>query len=152
MAFLITKNKKKFSKYYQNTLHEFVIPKNKIMELAYKIDNDKDEKGQVVGAYINFKIGDEVFPSIVEFSREEVEIIGEVVRKNELFLKAVNSGTLFFVNQEICTCREFVRFVNLLPAKEYVTVNSNEHILRVSTRDSCSYKGKVILTIVLEPK
>ena len=151
MAFLITKNKKKFSKFWQNSLHEFIIPKNKMMEMAYKIADEKEKKDQVVGAYIHFKVGEEVFPSIVEFERNEVEIVGEEVTKNELIMKAIYEGGLFFVNEEIHTCLEFIKYLNLMPEKEFVSLNSNEDIFRVSTRNSCSYKGKINLTVVLEP-
>ncbi len=145
MKYLLTRKSKKLTKDYKNSRLEITIPANQMIEVAYKTAAGEDRKDQIVGAFIYLKMGDNVFPSIVEFSGDEVEIIGEKIGKDDLVKEAVTNGKLFFDNSQICTCWEFVHLLYNLPFESFTTVNDNEELLRVS----CGYKNALVNKQVL---
>lgn len=147
MKYLITRKVKKFTKDYKNSKFEITIPENQMIEVAYKTPVGEDRKEQIIGAYIYLKMGDNVYPSIVEFSKDEVEIIGDIITLTELMKEAVNRGKLFFFNKEICTCWEFIHQVKYLPFDSFTTINDNENMLKVSCGQN-NFKGKQVLTIL----
>ena len=102
MKYLITKKIKKLTKDLKNKRLEIIIPENQMIELAYKTPVGENRNEQIVGAYIYLKIGDTVYPSIVEFSGDEVEIVGDAIEKEKLIAAAVNRGKMFFLNSNIC--------------------------------------------------
>ena len=148
MRYLITRKVKKLSKDFKSNKLEITIPENQMIEVAYKAPTGEDRKEQIIGAYIYLKMGEKVYPSIVEFSMDEVEIIGDTITKLEFMQEAVLKGKLFFVNKEICTCWEFIRWLSYLPFENFKTVNDNESILRVVQGSKNSYAGKQEYVIV----
>ncbi len=148
MKYLITKKAKKLTKDYNNSTFEITIPKNQMIEVAYKTSAGEGRKEQIIGAFVYLKMGDEVYPSIVEFSSEEVELIGDTVKKEELFQEASLKGRMFFYNDEICTCWEFIRLINYLPFDSFTTVKDTENVLKVSFGYKNTLKGKQVLTVV----
>lgn len=155
MKYLITRKSKKLTKNLNNKKFEIIIPENQMIEVAYKTSAGEEKKEQIIGAYVYLKMGENVFPSIVEFSSDEVEIIGEVIGKNDFLEKATLEGKMFFVNGEICTCQEFVDAISEIDYDSFTILNNNENMLRVTTgrrnmltskRDS-NTSGKSILTV-----
>ena len=154
MKYLITRKSKKLTKNLNNKKFEIIIPENQMIEVAYKTSAGQEKKEQIIGAYVYLKMGESVFPSIVEFSSDEVEIIGEVIGKNDLLAKATDEGKMFFVNGEICTCQEFVGEVGEIDYENFTILNNNENMLRVTTgrrnmimANRSKNAGKTILTI-----
>ena len=148
MRYLITRKVKKLSKDFKSNKLEITIPENQMIEVAYKAPAGENRKEQIVGAYIYLKMGEKVYPSIVEFSMDEVEIIGDTITKTELMQEAALKGKMFFVNKEICTCWEFVRWLSYLPFENFKTVNDNESILRVVQGGKNSYAGRQEYVVV----
>ncbi len=148
MRYLITRKVKKLSKDFKSNKLEITIPENQMIEVAYKAPTGEDRKEQIIGAYIYLKMGEDVYPSIVEFSMDEVELIGDTISKAELVQEAVLKGRLFFINKEVCTCWEFVRMLNYLPFDDFKTVNDNDSILRVVQKNKASYPGKQEYVVV----
>lgn len=155
MKYLITRKSKKLTKNLNNKKFEIIIPENQMIEVAYKTSAGEEKKEQIIGAYVYLKMGENVFPSIVEFSSDEVEIIGEVMAKSDLLEKATAEGRMFFVNGEICTCQEFVAAIGEIDYESFTILNNNENMLRVTTgrrnmiasNRGKSVTGKSILTI-----
>jgi hypothetical protein len=154
MKYLITRKSKKLTKNLNNKKFEIIIPENQMIEVAYKTLAGQEKKEQIIGAYVYLKMGESVFPSIVEFSSDEVEIIGEVIGKNDLLAKATDEGKMFFVNGEICTCQEFVGEIGEIDYENFTILNNNENMLRVTTgrrnmitANRNKNSGKTILTI-----
>jgi|GEM_PF-1544955 len=153
MKYLITRKSKKLTKNLNNKKFEIIIPENQMIEVAYKTAGKK-QKEQIIGAYVYLKMGEDVFPSIVEFSSDEVEIIGETIDKNDLLKKAAAEGKMFFVNGEISTCQEFVAETLRTGYETFTILNNNENMLRVTTsrRNTLSshtkHAEKYVLTIV----
>jgi hypothetical protein len=154
MKYLITRKSKKLTKNLNNKKFEIIIPENQMIEVAYKTSAGQEKKEQIIGAYVYLKMGESVFPSIVEFSSDEVEIIGEVIGKNDLLAKATDEGKMFFVNGEICTCQEFVGEIGEIDYENFTILNNNENMLRVTTgrrnmitANRNKNAGKTILTI-----
>ncbi len=154
MKYLITRKSKKLTKNLNNKKFEIIIPENQMIEVAYKTLAGQEKKEQIIGAYVYLKMGESVFPSIVEFSSDEVEIIGEIIGKNDLLVKATVEGKMFFVNGEICTCQEFVGEIGDIDYEKFTILNNNENMLRVTTgrRNMITASrnknaGKTILTI-----
>ncbi len=133
MKYLITRKSKKLTKNLNNKKFEIIIPENQMIEVAYKTLAGQEKKEQIIGAYVYLKMGESVFPSIVEFSSDEVEIIGEIIGKNDLLAKATVEGKMFFVNGEICTCEEFVGEIGEIDYENFTILNNNENMLRVTT-------------------
>ncbi len=133
MKYLITRKSKKLTKNLNNKKFEIIIPENQMIEVAYKTLAGQEQKDQIIGAYVYLKMGESVFPSIVEFSSDEVEIIGEIIGKNDLLAKATVEGKMFFVNGEICTCEEFVGEIGEIDYDNFTILNNNENMLRVTT-------------------
>ncbi len=133
MKYLITRKSKKLTKNLNNKKFEIIIPENQMIEVAYKTLAGQEQKDQIIGAYVYLKMGESVFPSIVEFSSDEVEIIGEIIGKNDLLAKATVEGRMFFVNGEICTCQEFVGEIGDIDYENFTILNNNENMLRVTT-------------------
>lgn len=148
MKYLITKKMKKLTKDLKNKRLKIVIPKNQMIELAYKTPAGAGRKEQIVGAYIYLKMGDTVYPSIVEFSGDEVEIVGDSIEKEDLIMEAINNGKLFFLNQDICTCEEFVRALQSIPNDSFTIINDDDNFLRVSFRYKDALTGKQVLTMI----
>ncbi len=148
MRYLITRRVKKLSKDFKSNKLEITIPENQMIEVAYKAPTGNDRKEQIVGAYIYLKMGEKVYPSIVEFSMDEVEIIGDTITRMELMQEASLKGKMFFINREICTCWEFIRWLKYLPADTFKTVNDNDSILRVVQGSKNSYMGKQEYVVV----
>jgi len=148
MKYLITKKIKKFSKELKNKRLEIIIPENQMIELAYKTPAGENKKEQIVGAYIYLKIGDTVYPSIVEFSGDEVEIVGGTIEKEKLIATAVNKGKMFFLNSSICTCTEFVRALLGRPYDHLTILNDNEKYIRVVSGYKNSLSEKQIMTVI----
>lgn len=119
-----------------------------MIEVAYKTTAGEDRKEQIIGAFVYLKMGEEVYPSIVEFNGDEVELIGDAVNKEELLREASMKGKMFFYNDEICTCWEFIRLVGYLPFDTFTTVKDTENVLKVSFGNKNSVKGKQVLTVV----
>ena len=154
MKYLITRKSKKLTKNLNNKKFEIIIPENQMIEVAYKTLAGQEQKDQIIGAYVYLKMGESVFPSIVEFSSDEVEIIGEIIGKNDLLAKATVEGRMFFVNGEICTCQEFVGEIGDIDYEKFTILNNNESILRVTTgrrnmltANRNKNAGKTVLTI-----
>lgn len=155
VKYLITRKSKKLTKNLNNKKFEIVIPENQMIEVAYKTTAGQENNEQIIGAYVYLKMGENVFPSIVEFSGDEVEIIGEVIDKNDLLKKATVAGKMFFVNGEICTCQEFVSEIGETGYENFTILNNNENMLRVTTgrrnmltnKRTAKNAGKSILTI-----
>lgn len=148
MKYLITKKIKKLTKDLKNKRLEIIIPENQMIELAYKTPVGENRNEQIVGAYIYLKIGDTVYPSIVEFSGDEVEIVGDAIEKEKLIAAAVNRGKMFFLNSNICTCSEFVQALLCRQNSRFTVLNDNEKYLRVVSRYKNSPSGKQIMTII----
>lgn len=148
MKYLITKKIKKLTKDLKNKRLEIIIPENQMIELAYKTPVGENRKEQIVGAYIYLKIGDTVYPSIVEFSGDEVEIVGDAIEKEKLIALAVNKGKMFFLNSNICTCSEFVRALLCRQNSRFTILNDNDKYLRVVSRYKNPPSGKQIMTII----
>lgn len=148
MKYLITKKMKKLTKDLKNKRLKVVIPKNQMIELAYKTPAGVNKKEQIVGAYIYLKMGDTVYPSIVEFSGDEVEIVGDSITKEDLLKEAVDNGKLFFLNKDICSCKEFVQALLSVPNDSFTIVNDDENFLRVVFRYKNAMLGKQVLTVV----
>ncbi len=148
MRYLITRKVKKLTKDFKSNKLEITIPENQMIEVAYKAPTGKDRKEHIVGAYIYLKMGEKVYPSIVEFSMDEVEIIGDLLTKEEIMQEAAIKGKMFFVNKQICTCWEFVRWLTYLPYDHFKTVNDNDRILRVVQGSRSTYMGKQEYVIV----
>ncbi|MGI5876608.1 MAG: hypothetical protein ACOX6X_07335 [Dethiobacteria bacterium] len=149
MKYLITRKVKKLTKDYKNNTFEIVIPKDQMIELAYKTKAaNKDE--EIFGAYVNLRLGEKVYTSIVEFSNDEVEIIGDTMTKEELMETAIMKGKMFFWNKEICTCWEFIRKLKYLTHNTtFTTSNNNDALLRVIYGGSTVAANKQVLTIKL---
>ena len=154
VKYLITRKSKKLTKNLNNKKFEIIIPENQMIEVAYKTSAGQKKEEQIVGAYVYLKMGENVFPSIVEFSSDEVEIIGEIIGKNDLLVKATADGKMFFVNGEICTCQEFVGEIGDIDYEKFTILNNNESILRVTTgrrnmltANRNKNAGKTVLTI-----
>lgn len=154
MKYLITRKSKKLTKNLNNKKFEIIIPENQMIEVAYKTSAGQENNEQIIGAYVYLKMGESVFPSIVEFAGDEVELIGEIMEKNDLLVRATGEGKMFFVNGEICTCQEFVSEVGEIAYDDFTVLNNNENILRVTTgrrnmltANRNKNAGKTILTI-----
>ncbi|HHU75739.1 MAG TPA: hypothetical protein GXZ24_02415 [Firmicutes bacterium] len=148
MKYLITKKVKKLTKDLKNKRLKIIIPKNQMIELAYKTPAGANKKEQIIGAYIYLKMGDTVYPSIVEFSGDEVEIVGDSIEKDDLIAEAIDNGKLFFLNKDICTCAEFVRALLSIPNDNFTIVNNDDSCLRVIFRYKNAMVGKQALTVV----
>ena len=148
MKYLITKKIKKLTKDLQNKRFEIVIPENQMIELAYKTPAGNNRKEQIVGAYVYFKMGDTVYPSIVEFSGDEVEIVGDSITKEDLIAESINKGKLFFLNNKICTCAEFVKALLRIRNNKFTILNDEENFLRVVYGYKNSWVEKQFITIV----
>ena len=133
VKYLITRKPKRLTKNINNKKFEITIPENQMIEVAYKTSAGQDKNEQIVGAYVYLKMGENVFPSIVEFSGDEVEIIGEIISKNDLLEKATVTGRMFFVNGDICTCQEFAEAVDETGYENFTILNNNSNMLRVIT-------------------
>jgi len=131
MKYIITKKPKKLTKELKNKRLEIVIPENQMIELAYKTPAGEDIKEQIVGAYVYLKIGDAVYPSIVEFSGDEVKIVGDTITKDDLATKAILSGRVFLVDEEICTCLEFVQALQRNANNYFTILKDNKDLIRV---------------------
>ncbi len=147
MKYLITRKAKKLTKDYNNKRLEIVIPKNQMIEIAYKAFPEKDRNKQIVGAYVYLKMGESVFPSIVEFSRDEVEIIGDSISKEELCKEATLKGKLFFINKGISTCTDFIRQIQGNPTDSFTIIHDDENILKVVYGSKKSERGKQVFTV-----
>ena len=148
MKYLITKKIKKLTKDLKNKRIEIVIPENQMIELAYRTPAGENRKEQIVGAYVYLKIGDTVYPSIVEFSGDEVRIVGDTISKEDLIAKAVRSGRIFFVNNDICTCREFTQILLRYTGGSFTVLKDNNYFFRVVSAYKHYYYEKQYLTIV----
>ncbi len=148
MKYLITRKIKKLTKDLKNKRLEIVIPENQMIELAYKTPAGENRKEQIVGAYVYLKMGDTVYPSIVEFSGDEVEIVGDSIAKTELISESINNGKLFFLNKEICTCAEFVTALLRIPNEKFTILNDDEKFLRVVYGYKSAWLGKQTLTVL----
>jgi hypothetical protein len=148
MKYLITRKVKKLTKDYKNNTFEIIIPKDQMIELAYKTKAGNKEE-QIIGAYVNLRLGEKVYTSIVEFSNDEVEIIGDIMTREELMETAILNGKMFFWNKEICTCWEFIRNLKYLSYHTFTTSNNNDVLLRVVYGGSTAEANKQILTIKL---
>ena len=148
MKYLITKRSKKLTKDLKNKRIEIVIPENQMIELAYKTPAGENRKEQIIGAYVYLKIGDTVYPSIVEFSGDEVRIVGDSISREDMAAKAIRRGRIFFVNNGICTCREFIHNLFLNPNDSFTVVKDNKVYFRVVSTYKQYYYEKKYFTIV----
>ncbi len=148
MKYLITRKVKRITKDFNNKKLQITIPKNQMIEIAYKTFAGADRQKQIVGAYVYLKMGEDVFPSIVEFSRDEVEIIGDVIGKKELAKEAILRGKIFFTNKEICTCAEFIKFLEYAPVEEFTIVNDDNNLLKVMYGNRKSVVGRQVLRVI----
>lgn len=146
MKYLITRKTKKLTKDFKNKRLEIVIPKNQMIELAYKTPVGENRKEQIVGAYVYLKMGDTIYPSIIEFTSDEVEIVGDVIAKEDLIIESIKNGKLFFINKEICTCAEFIQHLLYIPNENFTILKDNKKVLRVFFKND--WPGKQTLTVV----
>ncbi len=149
MAFFITKKAKKAVIEFEKCRLEFSVPPNLKLEVAYRIPAEKEKRAQMVGGYLYLKLGNELFPAIVEFSRDEVKLIGERITKEQFVIEAVTRGKIFFHNKEICTCWEFALTLIRLPLNSFTIVEESNRILMVSAYGQANaVKGKGEFTIL----
>ena len=131
MKYIITKKTKRLTKELKNKRLEIVIPENQMIEFAYRTPMGESRKEQIVGAYVYLKIGDAVYPSIVEFSGDEVKILGDTISKNDLAARAINNGRVFLVDEEICSCEGFVQALQRNPNNVFTILKDNNELIRV---------------------
>ncbi len=148
MKYLITRKVKRITKDFNDKKLEITIPKNQMIEIAYKTFAGTDRKKQIVGAYVYLKMGENVFPSIVEFSRDEVEIIGDVISKKEFAKEAILKGKMFFANKDICTCAEFIKMLEYAPVEELAIVSDDKNMLKVAYGNRKSVVGRQVLRVI----
>lgn len=148
MKYLITRKVKRITKDFNDKKLEITIPKNQMIEIAYKTFAGADRKKQIVGAYVYLKMGENVFPSIVEFSRDEVEIIGDVISKKEFAKEAILRGKMFFTNKDICTCAEFIKMLEYAPVEELAIVSDDKNMLKVAYGNRKSVVGRQVMRVI----